>query len=66
MALLAGLWRVPAAEAHPPGLSLPGRGRNLVLDVACLGETFAPNFGRALANPDAGDFRGITPSWSKA
>jgi hypothetical protein len=36
-----------------------GRGAHLVLDVACLGDSFAPNFSGAL-NMGGGDLRGST------
>ncbi len=65
---LAAMWRPEPAEAQRRGR---GRGRSLVLDVACLGQTFAPNYGGALDSAN-GDLRGISfcveglifPAWS--
>ena len=65
---VAAMWRPQPAEAQG---RWRGRGRSLVLDVACLGHTFAPNNGGAL-DPANGDLRGISfcveglifPAWS--
>lgn len=54
LAALAGLWQAPAVLAAPRGA-----GASLTLDVACLGGTFSPTLGSFLANPAAGDLRGI-------
>lgn len=65
---VAAMWRPQEAQAHRRGRE---RGRSLVLDVACLGHTFAPNDGGAL-DLAGGDLRGISfcveglvfPAWS--
>ena len=54
LAALAALWAPSRAVARAPY----GRPRgDVVLDVACLGDTFAPDFAAALNEP-AGDLRG--------
>lgn len=63
-AAIAAMWSPRPAEAQ-------GRGRALVLDVACLGHTFAANDGGAL-DPANGDLRGLSfcvegliyPAWT--
>ncbi len=42
-----------------PSAAQRGRGGSLVLDVACLGDSFAPNFGGVIDQP-GGDFRGLS------
>jgi hypothetical protein len=55
LAALAALWAPSHAVARVP----PRRPRgDLVLDVACLGDTLAPDFGAAL-DAGAGDLRGV-------
>jgi hypothetical protein len=54
-AVLAALWAPSQAVARAAGSKPRG---DLVLDVACLGDTLAADFGAALDAP-AGDFRGV-------
>ena len=57
VAALGLLWKPGAARAEgvPPG----AEGATLVFDVACLGNTMAPNLGAAL-DAKAGDLRGTS------
>lgn len=65
-AATAAMWRPQPARGNNPR-----RGSSLVLDVACLGTTFAPNLGGALDLPN-GDLRGVSfivegliyPAWT--
>lgn len=57
----AAVWPTAAATASQDDAAAtgPDRGARLTVDVACLGDTFAPDFSGAI-DAEAGDLRGTT------